>query len=159
MERKGIPWQTHQGLRVCVDFVQTIDWKGGLQPVHFRAAMSELTTDQTLTPFEVHNEPVASDASAYPFKLVVDPVMRMRLRKALFDLIENHDNQLADCVANGELALDSYKEYIEIFARSLRESMTTVEGVQFLLASCGFHLEADDINLYPETRWKKAAAN
>lgn len=118
--------------------------------------MSEITTDQTLTPFEVHNAPVATDASAYPFKLVVDPVMRMRLRKALFDLIENHDNHLADCVANGELALDSYKEYIEIFARSLRESMTTIEGVQYLLASCGFQLDPDDINLYPETRWTRA---
>ncbi len=121
--------------------------------------MSEPTSplspaEQALTPFELHTTPVAADASANPFRLVVDPAMRVRLRKALFDLVENHDTQLADFVANGQLALDSYKEYIEIFARSLRESMGTPEGVSYLLESCGFKVEPTEINLNPETRWK-----
>lgn len=116
--------------------------------------MTENSTEQTLTPFELQNAPVASDASANPFRLVVDPAMRLRLRKALFDLIENHDTQLAEYVANGQLALDSYKEYIEIFARSLRESMGTAEGVNYLLAACGFQVNPAEINLEPETRWK-----
>lgn len=116
--------------------------------------MSEITTEQGLTPFEFHNAPLATDASANPFRLVVDPAMRVRLRKALFELVENHDTQLADYVATGQLALDSYKEYIEIFARSLRESMETAEGVQYLLDSCGFDVALEEINLKPETRWK-----
>ena len=119
--------------------------------------MNEPSSDLTLTPFEFHNAPVATDASANPFKLVVDPVMRLNLRKALFALIENHDTQLADYVASGQLALESYKEYIELFARSLRESMATAEGVKYLLESCGFQADPEDINLYPETRWKKTA--
>jgi hypothetical protein len=115
--------------------------------------MSEISTEQ-VTPFEFHNAPALSDASANPFKLVVDPVMRVKLRKALFELIENHDSQLAEYVANGQLSLDSYKEYIEIFARSLRDSMGTTEGVNYLLESCGFRVNPDEINLHPETRWK-----
>ena len=117
----------------------------------------ETSTDRELTPFEFYNVPAVTDASANPFRLVVDPVMRMRLRKALFEMIENHDTQLADYVATGQLALDSYKEYIEIFARSLRESMGTEEGVKYLLESCGFKIDPEEkINLEPETRWKKA---
>ena len=117
--------------------------------------MNENSTELTLTPFEFHNVPATTDASANPFKLVVDPVMRMRLRKALFELIESHDAQLADYVAAGQLALDSYKEYIEIFSRSLRESLATAEGVKYLLDSCGFQVEIEEINLAPDTRWKK----
>ncbi len=117
--------------------------------------MSENSTEQTLTSFEFDNAPVATDASANPFKLVVDPAMRVRLRRALFELIESHDEQLADYVSNGQLALDSYKEYIEIFARSLRDSMGTAEGVQYLLNACGFQVAVEAINLQPETRWKK----
>lgn len=66
-----------------------------------------------LTKFEVQSEPVLTDATANPFKLVVDPAMRVKLRKALFDLIENHDQEMAKYVAEGKLSLDSYKEYIE----------------------------------------------
>jgi hypothetical protein len=106
------------------------------------------------TAFEVSNEPIPSDPSANPFRLVVDPVMRMRLRKALFDLIESHDQELARYVADGSLALDSYKEYIELFARSLRETMGSRDGVAYLLESCGFQLAKEDINLQPETRWR-----
>ena len=115
--------------------------------------MSEISTEQ-VTPFEFHTAPLVTDASANPFKLVVDPVMRVKLRKALFELIENHDTQLAEYVANGQLSLDSYKEYVEIFARSLRDSMATAEGVNYLLESCGFRVDPDEINLQPETRWK-----
>ena len=108
----------------------------------------------TSTPFELTNEPIPSDPTANPFRLVVDPAMRMRLRKALFDLIESHDQELARYVADGSLALDSYKEYIELFSRSLRETMNSKEGVSYLMESCGFKLEKEDINLYPETRWR-----
>ena len=117
--------------------------------------MDELTSEQALTslPFELHRGLVPTDASANPFKLVVDPVMRMRLRKALFDLIENHDQELAQHVAEGRLALDSYKEYIEVFAHSLKGSMSSVEGIAYLLEACGFQVDRNEINLAPETRW------
>jgi len=117
--------------------------------------MSELK-QASLIPFEVHTEPVLTDPSANPFKLVVDPLMRVKLRKALFDLIENHDQEMSKYVADGRLALDSYKEYIEIFARSLRETMHSVEGIAYLLEACGFRVDPSQINLQPETRWKKA---
>jgi hypothetical protein len=108
----------------------------------------------TTAMFEVSNEPIPSDASANPFRLVVDPVMRMRLRKALFDLIESHDKELARYVSDGSLALDSYKEYIELFARSLRETVSSKDGIAYLLESCGFQVDKGDINLNPETRWR-----
>jgi len=108
---------------------------------------------QSLT-FDVSSEPIPSDPAANPFRLVVDPVMRVRLRRALFDLIESHDQELARYVADGALALDSYKEYIELFARSLRDTMSTREGVAYMLEACGFQVEKDTINLNPETRWR-----
>ena len=52
------------------------------------------------------------------------------------------------------LALDSYKEYIEIFASSLKQTMGSREGVAYLLRACGFQIEESEINLAPETRWK-----
>jgi hypothetical protein len=104
--------------------------------------------------FDVSKEPVPTDPAANPFKLVVDPVMRVRLRKALFDLIESHDQELARYVGEGSLALDSYKEYIELFAHSLKQTMSSREGVAYLLQACGFEISKDDINLTPETRWK-----
>ncbi len=58
------------------------------------------------------------DAGANPFKIVIDPKVRMDLRRALIDLIDYHDEALAEHFAEGKLALDSYKEYIELFARS-----------------------------------------
>jgi len=104
--------------------------------------------------FDIANEPLPVDPAANPFRLVVDPVMRIRLRRALFDMIESHDTELARYVADGSLALDSYKEYIEIFACSLKQTMATPEGIAFLLRACGFEVSVDDINLQPETRWK-----
>lgn len=119
--------------------------------------MNDTTTNdlslQTLT-FDLSHEPIPSDPGANPFRLVVDPVMRVRLRRALFDLIESHDQELARYVAEGSLALDSYKEYIELFARSLRETMTSRDGVAYLLEACGFTVDKEKINLYPETRWR-----
>lgn len=111
------------------------------------------TTLSTLN-FEVSQEPVPADPGANPFRLVVDPVMRLRLRRALFDLVEKHDLELARYVGDGALALDSYKEYIELFARSLHNTMGTRDGVAYLLESCGFRVAPETINLLPETRWR-----
>ncbi len=120
--------------------------------------MSELssTTDSQLAAlsFDVSREPLPTDPGANPFKLVVDPTMRIRLRRALFDMIENHDQELSRYVSDGSLALESYKEYIELFARSLRDTMNSREGVAYLLEYCGFQVNKDEINLSPETRWK-----
>lgn len=118
--------------------------------------MNETTRDRSLTPldFEISREPIPSDPAANPFKLVVDPAMRIRLRKALFDLIESHDQELSRYVGEGSLALDSYKEYIELFAHSLKQTMSSREGVAYLLQACGFEVSKEDINLTPETRWK-----
>lgn len=96
------------------------------------------------------------DPTASPFRLVVDPAMRAHLRQGLIALIENHDDQLALHFAEGRLALDSYKEYIEIFARSFKETMESREGIDYLLRSCGFEVPLEEINLQPETRWKSA---
>lgn len=98
------------------------------------------------------------DASATPFKVVIDPKVRLDLRRALVDLIDYHDEALADHFAQGKLALDSYKEYVELFARSLKETMESREGVSYLLRSVGFDVPPDEINLQPDLRWKKGPA-
>jgi hypothetical protein len=116
--------------------------------------MPDTFRESDFLPVEITRDAVLADASANPFKLVVDPVMRIKLRRALFELIENHDEELAKYVGDGLLSLESYKEYIEIFAKSLRESMATREGVAYLLEACGFHANPADINLNPVTRWK-----
>jgi hypothetical protein len=95
------------------------------------------------------------DPTATPFKVVIDPKVRMELRRALIDLIDYHDDALADHFADGNLALESYKEYIELFARSLKETMESREGVSYLLRSVGFEVGSTEINLQPELRWKK----
>ncbi len=100
-------------------------------------------------------EPSAPDPGATPFKVVVDPEMRLRLRRALIELIDYHDESLAEHFAEGKLALESYKEYIELFARSLKETMESREGVSYLLRAAGFEVRPDEINLTPELRWKK----
>src|SRR5256886_16765025 len=88
-----------------------------------------------------------ADPSATPFKVVIDPKVRLDLRRALVDLIDYHDEALADHFAQGKLALDSYKEYVELFARSLKETMESREGVYYLLRSVGFEIPAEEINL------------
>jgi hypothetical protein len=92
---------------------------------------------------------------ATPFKVVIDPKLRYDLRRALIDLIDYHDEALAENFAEGKLALESYKEYIELFARSLKETMDSREGVSYLLRSVGFEVGPEEINLHPELRWKK----
>ena len=62
----------------------------------------------------------------------------LQLRRALIELIDNHDEALAAHYADGKLALESYKEYIEVFARSLKETMESPEGVSYLLRAVGF---------------------
>ena len=118
--------------------------------------MNETLESQSLTTlnFEVTKEVALTDPGANPFKLVVDPVMRAKLRRAIFELIESHDQELAKYVGEGSLALDSYKEYIELFAHSLKQTMSTREGIAYLLEACGFEVDKDGINLQPETRWK-----
>jgi hypothetical protein len=104
----------------------------------------------------VRRDPLSRpDPAAAPFKTVVDPKLRLELRRALIDLIDYHDEALAEHFADGKLALESYKEYIELFARSLKETMESREGVSYLLRSCGFDVRAEEINLRPELRWKK----
>ena len=98
------------------------------------------------------------DASATPFKVVIDPKVRLDLRRALIDLIDYHDEALAEHFAQGKLALDSYKEYVELFARSLKETMESREGVSYLLRSVGFEVPPEEINLDPELRWKHGPA-
>jgi hypothetical protein len=101
---------------------------------------------------------VKPDAATSPFKLVIDPKVRLELRRALIDLIDYHDETLAEHFAEGKLSLDSYKEYIELFARSLKETMNSREGVSYLLRSAGFDVPAHEINLEPELRWKNGPA-
>ncbi len=99
---------------------------------------------------------VPADPTASPFKLVVDPALRARLRTALLELVDNHDQELAKYVSEGFLELDSYKEYVELFARYLRDTMGTKEGVAYLLTECGFDVKPEAIILDRETRWKTA---
>ena len=98
------------------------------------------------------------DPAATPFKIVIDPKLRSDLRRALIDLIDYHDEALAEHFAEGKLALESYKEYIELFARSLKETMESREGVSYLLRSVGFDVPREEINLQPELRWKRGPA-
>ena len=66
--------------------------------------------------------------------------MRLKLKRALIDLIDYHDEALAEHFAEGKLALESYKEYIELFARSLKETMESREGIAYLLRAAGFEV-------------------
>ncbi len=109
-----------------------------------------------LVPAAVKTEPALPDAGANPFKVVVDPQMRLQLRRALIDLIDNHDEALAAHYADGKLSLESYKEYIEVFARSLKETMESPEGVSYLLRAVGFDVPPEEVNLQPDLRWKSA---
>jgi len=102
----------------------------------------------------IPNVVIPADAAASPFKLVVDPAIRAKLRQALLELVDNHDQELAKYVSEGFLELDSSKEYVEILARHLRETMGTREGVAYLLHSCGFSVPIEEINLHAEARWK-----
>jgi hypothetical protein len=97
---------------------------------------------------------IPADPAASPFKLAVDPALRAKLRAALLELIENHDQELARHAADGFLELDSCQEYVELFARYLRDTMGSREGVLYLLHACGFEIPADEVDLNRQTRWK-----
>jgi len=111
-------------------------------------------TDFQLVPAPDRSPPAIADAGATPFRIVVDPQMRLQLRRALIELIDNHDEALAAHYSDGKLSLDSYKEYIEVFARSLKETMESREGVSYLLRAVGFDVAPEEVNLRPELRWK-----
>jgi hypothetical protein len=108
----------------------------------------------SLTPVEVERMTPTRDLSSNPFKLTVDPAVRQRLKQALLNMIDTHDTHLAEYITDGKLDMDSYKEYIELFAKSLRESMESREGVQYLMSACGFEPEPESINMNPQWRWK-----
>ena len=110
------------------------------------------------TPEPVKKELALRDPGATPFKVVVDPEMRLKLRRALIELIDYHDEALAEHFSEGKLELESYKEYIELFARSLKETMESREGVSYLLRAVGFDVPPGEINLDPELRWKRGVA-
>ena len=110
--------------------------------------------DFQLVPATRRDTPAIADAGASPFKIVVDPQMRLQLRHALVELIDNHDEALAAHYSDGKLALESYKEYIEVFARSLKETMESREGVSYLLRAVGFDVSPEEVNLRPDLRWK-----
>jgi hypothetical protein len=112
--------------------------------------------DFQLVPAPNRDLPAVADPGANPFRTVVDPQMRLQLRRALIELIDNHDEALAAHYSDGKLALESYKEYIEVFARSLKETMESREGVSYLLRAVGFNVPPEDVNLRPELRWKAA---
>ena len=117
----------------------------------------EIDSKYALMPVENvgQDAPRPLDPGASPFKVVVDPVMRAALKKALFALIDHHDETLAGYVTDGKLSLESYKEYVELFARSLRETMDSREGVHYLLRAAGLAgIPAEDVNLAPEWRWR-----
>jgi hypothetical protein len=118
--------------------------------------MEELNPQEDLVIVPAKSDPSAMalfDPCANPFRLVVDPEMRENMREALLRLIDCHDRELAKYMADGRLRLDSYKEYIELFARSLRECMESREGVGYLMKACGFDVAPESINLDPEWRW------
>jgi hypothetical protein len=110
--------------------------------------------DFQLVPAPQRQTPDVVDAGSSPFRIVVDPEMRAKLRRALIDLIDHHDEALAAHYADNKLALESYKEYIEVFARSLKETMESRAGVSYLLRAVGFDVPPKEINLRPELRWK-----
>ena len=81
-----------------------------------------------------------ADPAATPFKVVIDPKVRLDLRHALIDLIDYHDEALAEHFAEGKLALESYKEYIELFARSLKVLLAALGGLRS--AGRGYQFES-----------------
>ncbi|MDR2462501.1 MAG: hypothetical protein LBD30_01825 [Verrucomicrobiales bacterium] len=94
------------------------------------------------------------NSTASPFARAIDPNLRLLLKRAMLQLIDNHDSSVEADVLDGKLNLDSYKEYIEIFAHELSQTMGSKDGVAYLFETCGFSVRPDDINLYPEKRWQ-----
>ncbi|MDR1146971.1 MAG: hypothetical protein LBK71_12675 [Verrucomicrobiales bacterium] len=111
----------------------------------------ELMITQRANPAQLRQK----NSTANPFARTIDPHLRLLLKKAMMQLIDNHDTALEQFVLDGKLNIDSYKEYIELFAHRLREAMGMREGVSYLFEACGFDVKNEDINLYPEWRWQK----
>ncbi|MEP6821504.1 MAG: hypothetical protein ABI946_04060, partial [Chthoniobacterales bacterium] len=59
----------------------------------------------TTPPEPTKRELALPDPGATPFKVVVDPEMRLKLRRALIELIDYHDEALAEHFADGKLEL------------------------------------------------------
>ena len=74
------------------------------------------------------------------------------LWRAIRNLREANDRGY-DCLAAGVPKESS--QFVEIFGRSLKETMESREGIAYLMASCGFKVKLEEINLQPETRWKE----
>lgn len=92
--------------------------------------------------------------SGNPFKVKFDPDVLGKVNEAVRVMMERYDTELAMGFAEGRLSVDSYKEYIELLAHSLRETMSTPAGVRHLFEACGFNVPEQEINLAPEVRWK-----
>ena len=90
---------------------------------------------------------------AFASSSVADAVFETSLTTSF--AVSTKSPEFAENFADGKLALESYKEYIELFARSLKETMESREGVSYLLRSVGFDVQSEEINLNPELRWKK----
>ena len=98
--------------------------------------------------------PVVKHISGNPFRKVIDPDVSESLEAALIRLVEDHQRQVAYMVESGQLEVGSYKEYIELLARFVRETIGSKAGVKYLLDSCGLEgATEEDINLEPELRW------
>jgi hypothetical protein len=90
-----------------------------------------------------------------PFRRVLDPEIREALQEALLRLIDDHQRQVSYMVESNQLHVDSYKEYVELLARFLRETLGSRAGVKFLLDSCGLEGSTEEeINLEPDLRWR-----
>src|SRR5256714_14939577 len=79
-----------------------------------------------------------ADPTATPFRVVIDPKVRLDLRRGLIDLIDYHDEALGEQFSQDKIALGSYKGYVEVFARSLKETMESRGRVSHLFRSVGF---------------------
>jgi len=78
------------------------------------------------------------------------------MRRALIELIDNHDEGARRPIIPMETGAESYKEYIEVFARSLKETMESAAGVSYLLRAVGFDVPPEEVNLHPECAGKSS---
>ena len=88
--------------------------------------MSDPIHDSNFLPVEVTRDAVLADSSANPFKLVVDPVMRVKLRRALFELIENHDEELARYVCDALVLPSDYEPWALVVSEAMAAGLAVV---------------------------------
>ena len=90
-----------------------------------------------------------------PFKVVIDPEMRLKLRRALIELIDYHDEALAEHFAEGKLDT----RILQGIHRTLRAQFEGNNGKPrrrgLSPARVGFEVRSEEINLNPELRWKR----